>query len=67
VPADTRGRSTLALADREIMALRSNSTLVQATANIDNARGRAVQSGLYPNPIVGYNGEQSAWSTKTWA
>jgi cobalt-zinc-cadmium efflux system outer membrane protein len=31
---------------------------VQAAANVDAARGREVQSGLYPNPTVGYNGEQ---------
>src|SRR5262249_49412373 len=48
----------LTLGDLEMMALRSNPTLVQATANIDDAHGRAVQSGLYPNPTVGYNGEQ---------
>ncbi|MFO0802659.1 MAG: TolC family protein [Gemmataceae bacterium] len=42
----------------ERLALASNPTLVQAGANIEDARGRAVQSGLYPNPTVGYNGEQ---------
>jgi cobalt-zinc-cadmium efflux system outer membrane protein len=40
------------------MALRGNPTLAQAAANIEDARGRAVQSGLYPNPTVGYVGEQ---------
>lgn len=48
----------LTLAALEEMALRGNPTLAQAAANIDDARGRAVQSGLYPNPTVGYNGEQ---------
>src|SRR5438094_10046326 len=48
----------LTLGDLEMMALRSNPTLVQASANVDDARGRATQSGLYPNPTVGYVGEQ---------
>jgi cobalt-zinc-cadmium efflux system outer membrane protein len=48
----------LALADFEQLALRSNPTLVQAAANVEAARGRAVQSGLYPNPTVGYQGDR---------
>lgn len=32
----------------------SNPTLAQASAAIDQARGTAWQSGLYPNPQVGY-------------
>ncbi len=48
----------LTLADLEQIALQRNPTLVQAAANVDDAQGRAIQSGLYPNPTVGYNGEQ---------
>src|SRR5262249_23346234 len=48
----------LTLADLEQMALRGNPTLAQAAANVKAAQGRAIQSGLYPNPTVGYNGEQ---------
>jgi cobalt-zinc-cadmium efflux system outer membrane protein len=48
----------LSLADLEQLALQRNPTLVQAAANVDTARGREIQSGLYPNPTVGYNGEQ---------
>ena len=48
----------LSLADLEQMALQGNPTLVQAAANVDSARGREIQSGLYPNPTVGYNAEQ---------
>jgi cobalt-zinc-cadmium efflux system outer membrane protein len=48
----------LSLADLEQMALRGNPTLVQAAADIDVARGRAAQSGLYPNPTAGYVGER---------
>lgn len=49
--------SGLTLADLEQMALRGNPTLVQAAANVDASRGRALQSGLYPNPTIGYVGE----------
>jgi hypothetical protein len=38
---------TLSLADLERVALRGNPTLVQAAANIEGARGRATQAGLY--------------------
>jgi cobalt-zinc-cadmium efflux system outer membrane protein len=44
----------LTLADFEQMALQGNPTLAQAAANVEAARGRALQSGFYPNPTVGY-------------
>jgi cobalt-zinc-cadmium efflux system outer membrane protein len=47
----------LRLADLEQMALRGNPTLAQAAANVEAARGRAVQAGLYPNPTVGYEAD----------
>jgi cobalt-zinc-cadmium efflux system outer membrane protein len=40
------------------MAVRNNPTLAQAAANVAAARGRTVQSGLYPNPTVGYQGDR---------
>jgi cobalt-zinc-cadmium efflux system outer membrane protein len=40
------------------MVMRGNPTLAQAAAQVEAARGRAVQAGLYPNPTVGYVGEQ---------
>jgi cobalt-zinc-cadmium efflux system outer membrane protein len=46
----------LRLAELEQMALQSNPTLAQAAANVEAARGRQVQAGLYPNPTVGYEG-----------
>lgn len=46
------------LAALEQLALQRNPTLVQAGANVDVARGREIQAGLYPNPTLGYNGEQ---------
>src|SRR5947199_2314998 len=51
-------KDSLTLADLEQLALERNPTLVQAAANVDDAQGRATQSGLYPNPTVGYVGEQ---------
>jgi cobalt-zinc-cadmium efflux system outer membrane protein len=50
--------ASLTLADLEATALQKNPTLVQAAANVEVAKGREIQSGLYPNPTVGYNGEQ---------
>ncbi len=41
------------LADLEQLALEHNPTLAQAAAQVEAARGRAVQAGLYPNPTVG--------------
>lgn len=54
----TQQHSTLSLADLEQIALRNNPTLVQAAAEIRAATARQLQSRLYPNPIVGYQGEQ---------
>jgi cobalt-zinc-cadmium efflux system outer membrane protein len=48
----------LTLADLEELAAKHNPTLVQAAANVEAARGRAVQSGLRPNPTVGYEADR---------
>ena len=40
------------------MALHNNPTLEQAAANVSAAEGRRKQAGLYPNPTVGYQGEE---------
>jgi cobalt-zinc-cadmium efflux system outer membrane protein len=48
----------LSLADLESMALKSNPTLAQAAAAVEMANGKAKQAGLYPNPTVGYIGDQ---------
>lgn len=57
-PAPVNGDVTLALEDLEQLALEGNPTLRQAAATLEAARGRAVQAGLYPNPTVGYTGEE---------
>jgi len=54
----TPQQSGLTLAELEQMALSNNPTLAQAAAEIRAAAGRKLQSGLYPNPTVGYQGEQ---------
>jgi cobalt-zinc-cadmium efflux system outer membrane protein len=48
----------LDLAALERIAVERNPTLLQASANIEAAEGRALQGGLYPNPTVGYSGER---------
>jgi cobalt-zinc-cadmium efflux system outer membrane protein len=58
-PTSTTALPTvLSLADLEQMALRGNPTLLQAAAAVDASRGKALQAGLYPNPTIGYAGDQ---------
>lgn len=47
----------LRLQDLEEMALRRNPGLAQATAGMRTAEALRRQAGLYPNPMVGYTGE----------
>jgi cobalt-zinc-cadmium efflux system outer membrane protein len=56
-PAD-HPEQGLTLADLERLALQRNPTLVQAAAQIQSARGRALQAGLPFNPTIGYTSEQ---------
>jgi cobalt-zinc-cadmium efflux system outer membrane protein len=42
----------------EQMALANNPTMAQAQANLQVAAGLARQAGLYPNPTVGYYGDE---------
>src|ERR1700739_4888414 len=46
------------LDDLKKMATEHNPTLDQAQRAVETARGRQWQSGLYPNPTVGYEGEE---------
>ena len=48
----------ITLEELQQMALQNNPTFRQSAANIQAAEGRKKQSGLYPNPTVGYQGEQ---------
>ena len=48
----------LTLADLERMALAHNPTLPEAQADVSASEGRKRQSGLYPNPTIGYEGRE---------
>ena len=52
---DERRDAPLTLVDLERIAFQNNPTLAAAAARMDVARGRQVQAGLYPNPVVGYH------------
>jgi outer membrane protein, heavy metal efflux system len=51
-------QKTITVEELQQMALQNNPTFAQSAANIQAAEGRKQQSGLYPNPTVGYQGEQ---------
>jgi outer membrane protein, heavy metal efflux system len=59
-PAQTSAseQNTMTLEELQQMALQNNPTFKQAAANIQAAEGRRAQSALYPNPTIGYQGEQ---------
>jgi cobalt-zinc-cadmium efflux system outer membrane protein len=63
-PQEKGNQTGLTLGELEQMALSSNPTLAQAAAEIRAAAGRKLQSGLYPNPTVGYQGEQIRGGTQ---
>ena len=48
------------LAELETKALAHNPTLAQAEAAVQMAQGREKQAGLWPNPTVGYFGDEIA-------
>ncbi len=48
----------LSLETLEQMALANNPTIAQVQANLRAASGLAKQAGLYPNPMVGYYGDE---------
>lgn len=48
----------MTLEQLEQLALQNNPTGAAATAGIDAARARTRQAGAFPNPVVGYSGEE---------
>lgn len=62
LPEPVTGEQTvqgrLSLEDLEAIALQHNPTLAEAAAQISSFRGAALEAGLYPNPIIGYEAEQ---------
>src|SRR3984893_16954264 len=51
-------QKTITLEELQQLAFQNNPTFAQSAANIRAAEGRKKQSELYPNPTVGYQGEQ---------
>ena len=49
---------SMTLQELEQLALRHNPTVTAAAAGIDVARGRTRQAGAWPNPVIGYSGEE---------
>jgi cobalt-zinc-cadmium efflux system outer membrane protein len=45
------------LNELQAMAIASNPILVQAEADVTAARGTAIQAGLHPNPVLGYEAD----------
>jgi cobalt-zinc-cadmium efflux system outer membrane protein len=56
IPASEQKMITLE--ELQEMALQNNPTFAQSAANIQAAEGKKKQSGLYPNPTIGYQGEE---------
>src|SRR5271156_5386257 len=50
--------SGLTLEQLQEMALANNPTLAQAKAGVRAAAGRSRQAGLWPNPTIGYSGDE---------
>ena len=60
-PAQAQTGSTAApitLQELEQLALQNNPTAAAAAAGIEAARGRTRQAGAWPNPVIGYSGEE---------
>jgi len=57
-PAASNASAAVTLDQLEQMALANNPTLGEAKAEIDAAAGRTRQAGLWPNPTIGYTGEE---------
>ena len=58
VPPAAPAQGGMRLEELEQMALASNPTLAQVQANLRVATGLARQASLYPNPTVGYYGDE---------
>ena len=48
----------ITLNELEQLALQNNPTTAAAAAAIEAARGRTRQAGAWPNPVIGYSGEE---------
>jgi YHS domain-containing protein len=50
--------TAISLAQLEELALKNNPTGTAAAAGIEAARARTRQAGAFPNPVIGYSGEE---------
>jgi outer membrane protein, heavy metal efflux system len=50
--------SRMTLVELEQMAMANNPTLAQAAMRVRAIQGKQVQVGLYPNPVIGYIGDE---------
>ena len=50
--------SDFTLVDLEALALQNNPALAEAEARLSAMRGAWIQAGLWPNPVLGYSGQQ---------
>src|SRR5262249_23138841 len=57
-PAPGPEGRALTLADLQQLAMTNSPVLRQAAADVEAARGAAVQAGTHPNPTVGYEVDQ---------
>lgn len=56
--AQATDRPLVHLEELEELALKNNPTLSQAASEVAASKGRQLQAGLWPNPTVGYSGEE---------
>ena len=56
-PAPGPNGMPLDLSGLEQIALANNPLVQQAASDVQAARGRAIQAGLYPNPVMGFQGD----------
>ncbi|MCI0603126.1 TolC family protein [bacterium] len=59
--SETDFKTGITLQQLEQLAVKNNPTVAQAEATLRAARGRLQQSGLYPNPVIGYIAEELAF------
>ena len=57
-PSTAIAQAPLTLEDLERTALQNNPTVLQASASVEAAKGRARQAGAWPNPTLGLEGNE---------
>ncbi|MBI1315184.1 hypothetical protein GC176_28165 [bacterium] len=55
--AGDRADEPMTLSELQQLGLEHSPVVSQAAADVESARGKAIQVGLYPNPTVGYEGD----------